>query len=144
MTVRDRFEARIPEFQTRIADLVGLDNRVTLEYDIRQLYSYCKTQERKEEFGDSLALYFQSLINAMDGLINRRDGSIDQEARSDIQKAFSDHVVCLEPDEDMELCGIAFKNGRLHLLFQPEYFGREFQNISYYKKLLLPLDTGKA
>ena len=111
--VRDNWEAKKPEFEQEISDLLGESWTITV--DTALVYSNVADADYQSRLGNVLVWYFEPLVKNLKKFIN----SHGDDGKSELNSTANKHVISFGPQDTTSFtyCGLVVENGVVRLVY---------------------------
>jgi hypothetical protein len=135
--VRDEWESKQEEHQAKLTELLGTE--WTVEADLKQIYAYAQDGYAKDSLGSCVNEYFSDAIRRLEEFIEFNGEAVIAE----INTIAHTHILALDVDEEKRFpySGGDVADGKLRILFEPDYLGTNIGNSFQRDNLSAALNT---
>ncbi|KAH6917923.1 hypothetical protein BKA70DRAFT_4331 [Coprinopsis sp. MPI-PUGE-AT-0042] len=130
--VRDKFEAEKEEWETKIAELLGVD-KFTINFNPNLVWAYAEDSDATKggtNAGGILAEYAQGFIRGLTSYVE----TYNDEGKKDFVEAVSASEVTIDANpvgNDADIISAEIKDGVWRILFRPNCLGYNVSGMSY-------------
>jgi hypothetical protein len=115
--VKDVFDSKLPEFQSRIEKALGVSS-YTLQMDTPSLYSYALSNNMADNVGEIALAYFDGTITAIEVLTGNGTDTVAVDA---FKKLTGKGSMTLQASSFVIFSGVEFKEGMLVIMYNPDW-----------------------
>ncbi|KAF4635047.1 hypothetical protein G7Y89_g3041 [Cudoniella acicularis] len=124
--VRDGWEAKKPELEAKLLAHLGVP--WTFEVNPLIIYPYAeKDSYGHNSLGDCINAYFEAFEWTLRDFISKHGDT----GKDELNTVCSAHIATLIPSTKFNYCGTDVEDGKLRLLFHPNYLGTNINDVAY-------------